>query len=441
VRISTNVRLFTGNEAAGLKAAPGRDNPRLGSSGNRAIGTRVSQAVRDEVLARGNTWLGRAFVVNEWYVSGYLPLTDGSGQPVGMLYVGFTERPFALLKYALLGSIGMVFFAVMIVAAVVSLRGASSIFRPLEQMEATMQRFEAGDSAARVGTVQADDEIGRLATHLDQLLQRVADDTRSLQALNAGLDAKVAERTRQLAQAQAQLVRNEKLAAVGQLTASMAHEINNPIAVIQGNLDLLRTLLAPDQAARVGTELQLVDAQVERMRLIVTQLLQFARPTEFAGYVEAVDTARVLDDCLVLVGHLLVRTRIDVQRSLQATRTAAINRQELQQVLVNLLVNAIHAMPEGGTLLLATRDWAAADGGHGGVDIAISDTGTGLAPDVLAQLFEPFVTRKIEGTGLGLWISRSLVERYGGEVRGANRSDVHSGAVFTVRLAGDEAAV
>ena len=91
------------------------------------------------------------------------------------------------------------------------------------------------------------------------------------------------------------------------------------------------------------------------MRLIVTQLLQFARPNEFAGYVDEVELAPVLESCLVLVAHLLARTNI-VLGELHATRRPAINRNELQQVIVNLLVNAVHAMPEGGTLTLATRD-------------------------------------------------------------------------------------
>lgn len=436
VRISTNVRLFAD--------AQGRTD--------RAIGTRVSQAVRDAVLGRGSTWLDRAFVVNEWYVSAYQPLADGQGRPLGMLYVGFSERPFTLLKYALLASIGAVFFAVMIGAAIVSLRWAGGIFRPLEQMEATMKRVQAGDSGARVAPPGADDEvdeIGRLARHFDQLLDRVDTDTRALQRWNAELDAKVAQRSAQLAEAQGQLVKNEKLAAVGQLTASIAHEINNPIAVIQGNLDLLRELLDPAQAQRVHPELRLIDEQIERMRLIVTQLLQFARPSEYAGYIEAVDSARALDDCLVLVGHLLARTNIRVQRELQATRTAAINRQELQQVLVNLLVNAIHAMPGGGELRLATRDRdldRALDRDResmagNGLEIELRDSGTGIAPELLPTLFQPFVTRKKDGTGLGLWISRSLVERYGGEIVAANRSDGVSGAVFTVRLLAEVDAV
>lgn len=416
VRISTNVRLF-GPEA-----------------GSRAIGTRVSQNVRDAVLGRGHTWLDRAFVVSDWYVSGYLPLTDGDGRRVGMLYVGYLEQPFMLLKYGVLAAIGLIFSAVMVGAAAVSLRAARGIFGPIERMAQTMQRVQGGALEARVGPVASVDEVGALATHLDRLLDAIAAQTRALQRWNAELDAKVAERTRALEAAQRQLVRSEKLAAVGQLTASIAHEVNNPIAVIQGNLDLARELMGPQAAQRVRAELALVDEQVERMRLIVTQLLQFARPAEYAGYIDEVDTAQVLHDSLVLVAHLLARTRIERVLDFAATRRPAINRNELQQVIVNLLVNAIQAMPEGGTLRLATRDNA-----PGGVDIEVADTGPGLDAALLAELFQPFVTHKKDGTGLGLWISRSIVERYGGDIRAANRTDGVRGAVFTIVLRGDTA--
>ena len=407
VRISTNVRLF-GSEKE-----------------ERAIGTRVSQQVRDAVLGEGTTWLGRAFVVSDWYVSAYQPLADSHGQRIGMLYVGISERPFTWLKYGTLAGIGAVFFAVMIGAAIVSLRGARTIFAPVERMDRTMQQVEGGALDARVGTVASDDEIGRLAAHLDRLLA-------TLQGWHFELDAKVAERTRQLADTQAQLVKSEKLATVGQLTASIAHEVNNPIAVIQGNLDLVRELLDAEARARIAPELRLVDEQIERMRLIVTQLLQFARPTEFAGYVESVEPARAFEDCLVLVGHLLAKTRIELVRDFRATRTVSINRQELQQVLVNLLVNAIHAMADGGTLRIGTRD-----AGTDAVELSVADSGPGLPPELLAQLFQAFVTRKKDGTGLGLWISRGIVERYGGDIVAANRAE--GGACFTVRLQAEPA--
>ncbi|MFN7712721.1 MAG: cache domain-containing protein [Curvibacter sp.] len=423
VRITTNVRLF-------------RDE--------RAIGTRVSQAVREAVLTHGQTWLDRAFVVNDWYVSAYEPLLDAAGERVGMLYVGYLEQPFRYVKYGMLALIVGIFLVVMLLAALFSLRWARSIFRPLEQMNQTMQRVEEGDTGARVGPVAARDEIGALARHLDELLDVIDDKARALQRWAEELDAKVIERTTELArsnasllQAQQQLVKSEKLAAIGQLTASVAHEINNPIAVIQGNLDLMRETLGP-RATDVQGELDLLDQQVERMRLIITQLLQYARPTEYAGYVDAVEVNEVLENSLVLVAHLLARTRIEVRRELQATARAGINRQELQQVVINLLINAIQAMPEGGTLRLRTRDRRDLPGdGRAGVLLEISDSGPGLSERVKERLFRPFFTTKNDGNGLGLWISVGLVERYGGSIEGVNKRELgeeSTGATFRVWL-------
>ena len=421
VRITTNVRLF---------------------QDQRAIGTRVSQTVRDAVLGRGNTWLDRAFVVNDWYVSAYEPLLDAREQRIGMLYVGYLEAPFRLVRYAMLAAMGLIFLVVMALSAWFSLRWARSIFQPVEQMNRTMQLIEEGQPQARVGPLPASDELGALAGHLDQLLDVIDDKTAALQRWGEELDHKVAERTQELEAsnaslqlAQQQLVKSEKLAAIGQLTASIAHEINNPIAVMQGNLDLMRETLGA-ASAPVKSELKLLDEQVERMRLIVTQLLQYARPTEYAGYVETLDLNRTVEDCLVLVGHLLAQTSIAVERDFNATRRVGCNRQELQQVIINLLINAIQAMPQGGALRLVTSDWSP-DAPHaepaGGALLRVEDSGHGLSAEAQARLFRPFFTTKNDGNGLGLWISQGLVERYGGSISAANRAD-GGGSVFTVRL-------
>lgn len=424
VRITTNVQLF---------------------QNQRAIGTRVSQQVRDAVLGRGETWLDRAFVVNDWYVSGYEPLVDAQGQRVGMLYVGFLEAPFRATKVGMLALIVGIFAVVMLLAAKLSVGWARSVFQPLERMHQTMQAVAHGQPQTRVGPLPAQDELGALAGHLDQLLDVIDDKTRTLQRWGEELDAKVAERTlalqqshQALEQAQAQLVKSEKLAAVGQLTASVAHEINNPIAVMQGNLDLLRETLGAN-ATPVLPELQLLDQQVDRMRLIVTQLLQYARPNDYAGYVDAVDVNALLADSLVLVGHQLACTGITTQTDLQAQQRVAINRQELQQVMINLILNAVQAMPQGGTLSLHTQDMTDAQG-QAGVAIAVMDTGAGFDEATLARLFTPFFSTKREGNGLGLWISLGLLERYGGRISAANRhqhADDPVGAVFQVWLPAD----
>jgi two-component system NtrC family sensor kinase len=348
--------------------------------------------------------------------------------------VGYLEQPFSAAKRRALFAVMTLFLVIGLVAAALFWRWAGRIFRPLERIDQTMSEVEAGHLDARVGPMENRDEIGRLAQHFDELIGTQQSRSAELQRWAEQLDRMVAERTRELEQVnenlretQRQLVMSEKLAAIGQLTAGVAHEVNNPIAVIQGNLDLLREVLGTD-AAPVAHELRLVDEQVNRIRLIVTKLLQFARPAEYAGYVEQVDVNALLTDCLVLVRHLMRKGDIEVEEALHASRRVGINRNELQQVLINILVNGIHAMPDGGKLTLSTRDWE-----DKGVAIAIRDTGAGIRAEDLPRVFDPFFTTNHQrGTGLGLSVSYALVERYGGSI--TVRSRPGQGAEFTVWL-------
>lgn len=414
-RIATNVRLF---------------------QGERALGTRASAEVRKQVLVDGKTWLERAFVVNDWYVSGYEPIVDSEGRRVGMLYVGFLEAPFNAAKTVALLVIFCLFLAISIIGAVWSLHWARSIFRPIERMHGAIRSIGRGDNSARVGAVDSRDELGLLAREFDRLLDVLALKRDQLEQLAASLDRKVEARTRdletanaELRAAQRQLLMSEKLAAIGELTAGVAHEISNPTAVIQGNLDLLREELGA-QAAPVMSEIRLIDEQVNRIRLIVTKLLQFARPGEFAGYVETVDLGAVIADCLVLTRQHLTSRGVKVVQDMQTTRRVEINTQELQQVLINLIVNAVQAMPDGGTLTLSSTPWDEHDMPCG-VCVTVSDTGQGIREDDLARIFDPFfTTKKTQGTGLGLSISYSLLERYGGRI--TVNSIYGKGAAFTV---------
>ncbi len=417
VRVATNVRLF---------------------EGERAIGTRVSAAVHREVLYEGRTWLDRAFVVTDWYVSGYQALVDSHGQRVGMLYVGFLEAPFAAAKRAALGVVVVLFALAMLVAGVFAFFWARRVFRPIERMHAVMSAIEHDDADARVGTVSSGDELGDLAAHFDRLLDRLQAQAASLKRWGEALDGEVARRTAELERAvaelkaaQSQLVMNEKLAAIGQLTAGVAHEINNPVAVIQGNLDVLRDILGA-AAKPVEPEVRLIQEQVHRIRLIVAKLLQFARPQEYVGYLEPVAPATLIQDSLVLVSHLLKRGTISVEQHLDSVRNVLCNRNELQQVLINLMVNAIQAMPDGGVLTLAAEDWDDLDMPLG-LRLVVADTGPGLTPAERERLFKPFYTaRKPDGTGLGLWVSQSLVERYGGRI--TVDSEAGRGSRFSVWL-------
>ncbi|MHA7883345.1 sensor histidine kinase [Nitratireductor rhodophyticola] len=416
VRISTNVRLF---------------------EGRRALGTRVSSIVRSAVLGQGRVWLDSAFVVNDWYISAYEPITDSYGRRVGMLYVGFLEAPFTEAKYTTLLTIAIAFLAITALSVPLFLRWARSIFKPLERMAGTISEVEGGDLGARTGIRGVDDEIGRVAQHLDLLLEQLQERDRQLRAWNEELNARVEERTRELRLANRQLeattrqlIMSEKLAAIGEITAGVAHEINNPIAVMQGNLEVVRQVMG-DRADEARTEFRLLDEQIHRISQIVTKLLQFAKPEEYAGFLERHAPTDVISDTLPLVQHLLNKAEIVVMREDRATRLVLMNRTELQQVLVNLIVNAVHAMPDGGSLSLATRDEELE--GEKGLVIAVSDTGVGMTPEMLDRAFDPFfTTKRQEGTGLGLSISQTLISRQGGKISVESRPG--EGTCFTIWL-------
>lgn len=412
VRISTNVRLF---------------------ENVRALGTRVSAIVRNRVLEDGNLWLDRAFVVNDWYISGYEPIVDSFGNRVGMLYVGFLETPFRTAKIVSALTISILFLLIALISVPIFLRWAGRIFLPLERMTQTIERVEAGDLTARNRFDDQTGEIAQVAGHLDHLLDQLSERDKELREWGESLEVKVEERTRdlsdanqKLAQTTERLIMSEKLAAVGEITAGIAHEINNPIAVIQGNLEVARSQLG-ETAKEVKTEFDLIDDQVYRIGSIVSKLLQFARPNEYSGAANHITPSSVVRDCLVLTRHQIDAAGITTTTDITSDAEVVMARTELQQVVVNLILNAIHAMPQGGSLSLSVYDQDSS------VMIKVHDSGAGIPSDIVARIFDPFFTTKqAQGTGLGLSISQTLVTRAGGQI--TVKSEVGVGSIFEIRL-------
>ncbi len=371
------------------------------------------------------------------YISGYQPITDSFGNRVGMLYVGFLEAPYrATIRSAYVISFGALLF-VLILTGPLFLRMARDIFSPLERMTRTMEKVETGDLAARIGPVGADNEIGEVAAHLDTLLDQVQERDKALRSWADELNKRVDQRTQELQKANQkleatfqQLVMSEKLASIGEITAGVAHEINNPVAVIQGNIDVIRTFLGA-QAATMSTELNLIDQQVLRIDAIVGKLLQFARPSEFETFEETSNLGQIVKDSLVLVNHVILKEGIEVICDTAKCPNVKISSGELQQVVVNLIMNSLQAMTGQGVLTISShpheRD------GVAGAAIIVADTGTGIPPNRIKTVFDPFYTTKLgHGTGLGLSISQTLVQTAGGLITVRNLSPV--GAAFTVWL-------
>jgi two-component system NtrC family sensor kinase len=407
---------------------------------SRALGTRVSDVVRQSVLGRGEVWLERAFVVNDWYVAAYAPLLSPEGARIGMFYVGFLEAPYANIKTQLLILFLLAVGAAMVLGAMMVVRLTSGIFYPLRRMNYIMSLQEKGDTAARVGDLRREDEFADLANHFDalneQLDERVRQRTADLQAAN-----------QKLHQAVEQLLASEKLAALGQLTAGIAHEFNNPLAIMMGHLDLIRITLNDPESAKT---LRLLDEQVHRMRNIVQKLLQFCRPDEYASYTEEVSVNEIIQDSILFVRNEIDTARAQLKFDLSARQTVQISKTELQQVMVNLLINATHALEgtfdaqfaalnEGPTIFIKTADVRLSDGQQA-VQILVQNNGEAIPPDRLQLIFKMFYTSKQagRGTGLGLPVSRMLVQRYGGDLLVASpvvpEGEPQFGACFEIVL-------
>jgi len=416
VRISTNVRMF---------------------DGVRALGTRVSAAVRERVLDEGKIWRDRAFVVNDWYVSAYEPVVDSFGTRIGMLYVGFLEAPFTAARWQTVRQIGLAFVALLAISVPLLLYWARGIFTPLEKMNTTIGKVETGDLGARTGPLERADEIGRVAVHLDTLLDQIQSRDRSLRDLNVELEDRVAARTRDLEEANrelkitsGQLIVAEKLAAIGEITAGVAHEINNPLAVIQGNLEVIQAGLGA-QATAFSTELRLIFEQTHTINVMVSKLLQFARPEEFVDSQPGISVDEIIRESMPLIQHLKSRNDHKIVLNLSATGTVRINPSELQQVLINVVANAVQAMPNGGRVEIGSSNQKGDP--EPCVEITVKDNGTGMDEATLASIFNPFFTTKPgSGTGLGLSISRKIVNRAGGTITA--KSELGKGACFAIRL-------
>ncbi|RIL03047.1 MAG: hypothetical protein DCC71_15760 [Proteobacteria bacterium] len=247
--------------------------------------------------------------------------------------------------------------------------------------------------------------------------------------LNATLEARVDERTRELHQAQAQLVHGEKMRSLGQLVAGVAHELNNPIGFVHANLQLLSehvpklvaALRAGQDTAKIETNIEKLLSRsregTERVKQIVADLRTFSRMDQ--AVLSEVDLNREIDRALTLMEPRL-RDGVEVERDYGELPAVRCYAGQLNQVFTNLLMNACDALDGKGRIRIKTRARAGTPGqpGGGGVRLEFHDDGPGMSPEVQARVFEPFFTTKPvgQGTGLGLSISYGIIERHGGRM-------------------------
>lgn len=431
IRVSTNVPLHF--------------FPQPNESQGRALGSLVSEEVREKVLNHGELWVDRAFVYNDWFISAYAPLEDVREQRIGMIYTGFSESPFIHNYLLNIIELGTILMLVLLISGLLVYRGAYSLLQPIERIHHVVQAVQSGRNV-RIGALglDRDNELSNLAEQFDRMLDLLQRRNAQIQAAAEQLEMKVEERTRSLQdktlelqrnvallnETRQQLVTNEKLTALGELTAGIAHEINNPTAVILGNMELLRYELG-DNADVVKEKIDLVIQQVGRISTIIRSLLQYSRPGEFNAPLDMHPITPIIEEMLVLVRHSIQKQEVVLITELNASCPVQVNRPQLLQVLINLVVNAAHAMDGKGRIWVRTYDWVQQDMPIG-VKIEVEDEGSGIEPEQLGRIFDPFYTTRKDGTGLGLSLSYGIIKRIGGTIEVS--SVLGKGSIFTIGL-------
>ncbi|EKO5151255.1 cache domain-containing protein [Vibrio fluvialis] len=427
LRVSTNVPLNS-DERAG-----------------RAIGTRVSNEVRDAVLNQGKEWVDKAYVYDAWYITAYQPIRDQYDNVVGMLYTGYLLWPFVKTYLTNIVEIGVATLLLLLASGVFVYRGSRDLFRPIERIHRVVKLVQLGKNQ-RIGAIGLDErhELAQLAKQFDNMLDLLQQRNEEIQRAAHDLEEKILDRTASLQekteqlehhiqllnQTRDKLIVHEKLAALGELTAGIAHEINNPTAVILGNTELIRFELG-DDAKRVEEEIDAIMLQIDRIRNITRSLLQYSRHGGVQDEITWQHINPIIDESITLVKTGSKKRDVEFVTDLHAQSSVEVNRHQLLQILVNLQMNAIYAMNGKGKLTIRSEDWCE----HGevlGAIVHIEDEGCGIKPEHLKRVFDPFYTTKREGTGLGLSVSQSLLSQTGGEIR--VQSEVGKGSTFSVYL-------
>ena len=303
--------------------------------------------------------------------------------------------------------------------------------RPVRALVLGTRRVAAGDLELRIGDTR-DDEMGQLARGFDQMTSNLSEARAELTGWSHRLERRLQERTDELGKTEQQVVHMEKMASLGKLSATVAHELNNPLA---GILNYSKLVLRYLQEMEVPWEdrdevvrcVELMSKETKRSGDIVKNLLLFARRSGTAMAPHNLHVA--VDRALMLVQHHLQMASVSLERELfEGDDLITCDEDQIQQAMVALFINGIQAMPEGGTLTVRTSSTPEE------LVILIQDTGHGVPADLVPHIFEPFFTTKEEtqGTGLGLAVVYGIVRRHGGDIQVDSRQG--EGARFTIRL-------
>jgi two-component system NtrC family sensor kinase len=303
----------------------------------------------------------------------------------------------------------------------------------LKELLSGIQKVAAGDMGYRLPT-RSGDELGEVATSFNRMTEGLARAQQEITDWGHTLEDRVEQKTRELEGAQRAILAREKMASLGRLAATVAHEVNNPLAGIltYARLTLKRLEKLPCEPgvrAEMSESLRTIERESRRCGDLMRNLLAFAR--QAPSQREPNDLSLLVKHGLALVHHGLELQGIELKEELQqGLPLLPCDAGQIRQVILALLVNAIEAMPNGGRLEVST----ALDAGAQALQVRVRDNGVGIPSEVLPHIFEPFFTTKEnhQGTGLGLAVAHSILEQHGGEI--TVDSTPGKGSEFTISL-------
>jgi len=327
---------------------------------------------------------------------------------------------------------GGVTLAILLVSALVT----DLLSAPIVEIAKMAERVARGDFDVHVQR-RSSDEVGILARSFNQMI----DDLKSQRTQLLQMNDELSQSNEQLTTAQNKLMHSYKMETVGRLAAGVAHEVKNPLAVITLGIEYLATGFPDNGDKNVAVVLKEMQESTLRADSIIRGLLDLSASNRLQVVEEDINSA--IEQSLQLVRHELMKNRITVDKHLEENLPhLKLNRTKMEQVFINLFINAVHAMPSGGILSvrtctqqLPTKD-EGSENSDAAVVVEVADTGTGIAPESLSKLFEPFFTTKPDGvgTGLGLPVVKNIVELHGGTIAMANRAGGGAQATLTFKV-------
>ncbi|MBN2402299.1 MAG: cache domain-containing protein [Spirochaetes bacterium] len=374
--------------------------------GTRAVGTQVSEEVYKNVYEHGKEWINKAFVVNNWYLSGYSPIYSITDKIIGIHYVGILEEKYnRITRNATIFALAVTLITAFL-AIVLSIYLIKSIISPIQSLVAASQGIADGNYSRKVTPVSLD-EMGYLCLTFNRMIDAILE-----------RDARLKEQT------EMQIVQSEKLASLGRLASGIAHEINNPLT---GILAYSTVLYDDIDDAGKKEDLKIIIDETMRCREIVKGILDFARETKTDKRPGNIN--EIIMSVLSILENNFNFQNIEIKKFLaEDLPIINIDSNQIKSVINNLALNAADAMHNGGVLIISTFY----DAENKKIVVMVSDTGIGIEEENLSKIFDPFFTTKEtgKGTGLGLSVTYGIVQRHKGSIK--VDSTVGAGSTFTI---------